>query len=171
MAQAVSAAVRVALIIVLAAPPVRGETLRWGRHGEPGWWYTDEPYGSNKEGSVMLAGNVFSYSSEEARGIPLYFFCNSEPGPWESLEGGGEHRFITRHFTMLFQPPSKYAVPSNSGREYRFTLYSDGGMGRGATGLKLNVRVPALDEGRVERVKITDRVLDALYRTRDYLHI
>jgi hypothetical protein len=158
-------------IIFLSLVGAQGETLHFpGTAGSRGWWYTDESYGSNTDGSVMLAGQAFLHS-ENASDIPVYFFCTSEPAVWKDNDGNvvskdstvPHSRVITHHWTLLFQPPLKYAVSGASGLEYHFTLYSDVG--------KWNLRAAASADGRASRVELSNNIFDHLYRTRDRLSI
>jgi hypothetical protein len=125
----------IAATAIIAVPCVdiaRSETLRFTGPSE-GWWYTDESYGSNTDGSLMLA-----IQSNDPKQLPLYFFCKDD------------------RYSVLFRPPTS-TTPSKSPSdqlEYHYTIYLDYFDANARWARGWNVRTPALEDGRATRVEL-----------------
>jgi len=117
----------------------QAEALRFPTHTTD-WWYTDEVYGSNTDGSLMLATQ-----SNDPRRLPLYFFCKDN------------------HYTVLFQPRSSIEIPSGQS-EFRYTLTWDDTdpVTRGRT----NLRAEAVRGGGLDRAPLSENKLISLSHAR-----
>jgi hypothetical protein len=141
------------LALISIAHPSLAETQRFSAPKPAVDWYvTDERYGSNTDGSLMMAGTS---DFGETHDVPLYFFCKYPD------------------VTMHFQPPTKYigAVqpwtkpkPASGSQYYEYTLYADGGA-YNVYYHRLPVLVGAHEGGRAGRADLTDYAINILRRT------
>jgi hypothetical protein len=124
--------VAVSLVLASSITTAKAETLRFGDVSGD-WYYTDEAYGSNKNGDPMLMNKNGNFVNTP----PLYFFCSKKDNA----------------FTMLFQPNSSPNWTIDEGKPaYRYVLEIDWNQ-RGRESNTVEVIAPVVN-GKAVRIEI-----------------